>query len=65
MLCKTTMKHLPQAVEEVIAMDPDAEHWVREVEKYIAERATFLVNGLAEQDPEATTWARAHFDAVG
>ncbi|OSP53714.1 HipA domain-containing protein [Pseudoruegeria sp. SK021] len=65
MLCKATMKHLPQAVEEVIAMDPDAELWVREVENYIAERATFLVNGLAEQDPEATTWARARLDAVG
>ena len=64
-LCKATIKHLPQAVEEVIAMDPDAEHWVREVEKYIAERATFLVNGLAEQDPEATTWARARLDEVG
>ena len=45
------MKHLPQAVQEVIAMDPEAEDWVREVEKYIAERATFLVNGLVEQDP--------------
>ncbi|MGP3699451.1 HipA domain-containing protein [Rhodobacter sp. NSM] len=64
-LCRATMKHLPQAVEEVIAMDPDAEDWVREVEKYIAERATFLVNGLAEQDPEAISWARARLEAAG
>jgi serine/threonine-protein kinase HipA len=64
-LCKLTLKHLPQAVEEVIAMDTNAEHWVREVEKYIVERVTFLVNGLAEQDPEATTWARARLDAAG
>lgn len=65
MLCKATMKHMPQAAEEVIAMDADAKPWVREVEKFITERATFLVNGLAEQDPEATTWARAHLNAAG
>lgn len=64
-LCTATLKHLPQAVEEVIAMDPDAAHWVREVERYIAERVTFLVNGLAEQDPEATTWARVRLEAMG
>lgn len=65
MLCKSTMKHLPQAVEEVIAMDTSAELWVREVEKYVVERATFLVNGLAEQDPKATTWARARPHVAG
>ena len=48
-----------------MAMDVDAEQWVREVKKYIAERATFLVNGLAEQDPEANTWARAHIEEAG
>ncbi|MEY8799529.1 HipA domain-containing protein [Leisingera sp. XS_AS12] len=65
MLCKATMEHIPQAAEEVIAMDADAEPWVREVEKFITERATFLVNGLAEQDPEAATWARARLNAAG
>ncbi|WP_235932014.1 recombinase family protein [Cereibacter sphaeroides] len=31
----------------------------------IAERATFLLNGLAEQDPEAISWARARLEAAG
>lgn len=60
-LCRAVLTQLPQAVSDVIAMDSGAEHWVREVETYIAERANFLINGLAEQDPNATSWARARF----
>ncbi len=58
-LCQAALALLPQAAEEVIVMDAGAKHCVREVEKYIAERANFLLNGLAEQDPDATGWARA------
>ncbi|MEM5544878.1 hypothetical protein WNY61_19270 [Sulfitobacter sp. AS92] len=30
----------------------------------IAERANILLNGLAEQDPDAIKWARVRSDAV-
>ena len=56
-LCRAVMNMLPQAVEDIIVLDADARHTVEEVEKYITERAGFLLNGLAEQDPNAVAWA--------
>ena len=63
-LCQATLALLPQATGEITAMDAGAKHCVQEVEKYIAERANFLLNGIAEQDPDATAWVRTHFEPV-
>lgn len=63
-LCRKALALLPQAAEEIMAMDDGAKHYIQEVEKYIAERANFLLNGLAEQDPDAIKWARVRVDAV-
>jgi serine/threonine-protein kinase HipA len=57
-LCRAVLAKLPQAMENVSAMDAGAGPWVREVTTYIAERAGFLLNGLVEQDPEPSAWAR-------
>lgn len=57
-LCRAVLAKLPQAMEDVSAMDAGAGPWVREVTTYIAERAGFLLNGLVEQDPEPSAWAR-------
>ena len=61
--CQMARAVLPQAVEDIIALDPDAGHTVREVEKYIVERIGFLQNGLAEQDPDAVAWANKRLKA--
>ncbi|TCP61450.1 serine/threonine-protein kinase HipA [Rhodovulum bhavnagarense] len=58
-LCQAVLAQLPRAAEDVIAMEPEAEPWVREVEKFVAERSGFLINGLGQQDPDAGDWARA------
>jgi len=63
-LCRTALALLPQAAEEIMAMDGGAKHYIQEVEKHIAERANILLNGLAEQDPDAIKWARVRSDAV-
>ena len=58
-LCQAALAQLPHAVKGIIEKDSGAEHWVREVEKYISERANFLLNGLTEQDSDAIAWAQA------
>ena len=63
-LCRTALALLPQAAEDIMAMDDGAKHYIQDVEKYVAERADFLLNGLAEQDPDAIKWARVRSDAV-
>jgi len=45
-------------------MDEGSKHYIQDVENIIAERANFLLNGLAEQDPDTTKWARVRVDAV-
>ncbi|WP_167767227.1 HipA domain-containing protein [Jannaschia formosa] len=57
-LCEAAQTHLPRAVDEVVAMEAEAAPWVEEVARYIEERCTFLLNGLAEEDPEAVSWVR-------
>ena len=63
-LCQTALALLPQAAEEIMAMDDGAQHYIQDMEKHIAERANFLLNGLAEQDPDAIKWARVRSEAV-
>ena len=62
-LCRKTVAMLPQAMEDITIMDAGAENTVREVGKYIAERAGFLLNGLAEQDPDPVAWACKHLES--
>lgn len=63
-LCQAVNARLSQAVDDVVAMDADAEPWVAEVRRFIKERVTFLMNGLGEQDPHAVAWARARLEST-
>ena len=62
-LCRETLAMLPQAMEDVAIMDASAGNIVKEVGKYITERAGFLLNGLAEQDPDPVAWAHKHLES--
>lgn len=62
-LCSAVITQLPQAVSDITEMDGDAAPWVAQVSGFIEERAHFLVNGLAEQDPNAAAWAQERLEA--
>ena len=63
-LCQAALTFLPQSVDDIIAMDANAKHCVREVDKYMRERIGFLLGGLSEQDPDAVAWAHKRLEIV-
>jgi len=63
-LCRRTHAALDAVVEQVASMDPAGRDMAQMCRTEISQRATFLVNGLRETDPDPAAWVAQHGGAA-